>query len=517
MPKTPSHKLFRLIKSLSGSEKRYFKIAVNPTKDKHNKYIRLFDLIDNQADFDEEKLIQKIYGKEKVESRKYSELKAYLYDLILKSLQGYDEKTSVDYRLKNMLMSVRVLFKRSHFEGCQELLVKTKKLAKKHEQFNVILDALTWEKKIAYARLDIEYIGKNLDKITTEEEDIQEKINNLNSYRNIFLRLLMTLRQDVIRREKMKEKIQKIMDNPILKNEKDAKSDLAKITYYRIHAFYFYAIGDIKKYYSTNKFLLELMESLPYYLKEDLTEYISVLSNYSVSCANLGKFNEIESALKKLKSITPNTHDDQIYIYRQYYALKLKLCNAKGEFEEGVEEIEAIEKEITPTDRHIFEKDSFYFSFFCLYFGKGDYNGSLTYLNKWLNVKKSEERKDLQSLARVLNLIIHYEMDNPILIESIIRSNMRYLNKQEGTHQFEKILIGFFSKINKMPLSNQDLIVAFRQLKDSLQNDLQATEEKRLLGVFDIISWIDSKVTQESFVTIVKEKFKKMMANQPSS
>lgn len=509
MPKTPSHKLFRLVKSLSGSEKRYFKIFVNPTGDKDNKYIRLFDLIDAQTTFDETKLKKKIYGKQEIQGRKYSELKAYLYDLILKALQGYDEKNSVDYRLKGMLMSIRVLFKRAHFIDCKELIQKAKKLAIKHEQFLIILEILAWQKKIAYAQSDMEYIGKNLDDIAKEETTTQQKIENINSYRNIFLKLLMTLRQNVIRREKMKEKIGKIMSHPILESEDKAKSNYAKILYNRIYAFYFYTLADIKKYYSTNKKILELMESIPFYLKEDLTEYISVISNFSVSCANLGKFDEIEESLEKLKNLKPNTHEDQIYIYRQYYERRLKLCLVKGEFDEGVVEIELIPKKVPATDRHIFENTSFYFSCFCLYFGKGDYNESLSYLNSWLNIPRTNERQDLQSLAKVLNLIIHYEMNNPMLIDSILRSNTRYLSKQEGSHQFEKLLIAFFSKINKMPLTNKELSEAFAQLKNNLLNELSVAE-KRLLGVFDIISWIESKITNQSFSEIVKEKFKQM-------
>jgi hypothetical protein len=189
----------------------------------------------------------------------------------------------------------------------------------------------------------------------------------------------------------------------------------------------------------------------------------------------------------------------------------------KGAFEEGVQEIELIPKNVQAGDRHIFEKDSFYFSFFSIYFGKGDYSESLSYLNEWLNIRKTDERQDLQSLAKVLNLIIHYEMNNPMLIDSIIRSNIRYLSKQKGTYQFEKIIISFFSKLNKMPLTNRELSEAFQQLKDELLNDLHAPEEKRLLGIFDIISWIESKITNQSFAGIIKEKYRQRKASTTSS
>ena len=93
MPKTPSSKLYNLVKSLSGSEKRYFKIFVNSQGSKDNKYLQLFDAIDVQEEFDDELLKALVYGEEPIQSRKYSELKAYLYELILRSLQSYDEKS----------------------------------------------------------------------------------------------------------------------------------------------------------------------------------------------------------------------------------------------------------------------------------------------------------------------------------------------------------------------------------------------------------------------------------------
>ncbi|MEX2336085.1 MAG: hypothetical protein WD555_02300, partial [Fulvivirga sp.] len=60
MSKEKSDALFNLIKSLKKSEKRYFRIMVS--HDERNggrKYIRLFDLIDEQPEFDEEGLLKK--------------------------------------------------------------------------------------------------------------------------------------------------------------------------------------------------------------------------------------------------------------------------------------------------------------------------------------------------------------------------------------------------------------------------------------------------------------------------
>ena len=73
MPKTPSHKLFNLVKSLSGSEKRYFKLFVNKNQTgKDNKYILLFDALDTQENYDDEALREIVYPNQTIQSRKFS-------------------------------------------------------------------------------------------------------------------------------------------------------------------------------------------------------------------------------------------------------------------------------------------------------------------------------------------------------------------------------------------------------------------------------------------------------------
>ncbi|MEL7021626.1 MAG: hypothetical protein AAGK47_08460, partial [Bacteroidota bacterium] len=61
MAKTPSEKLFKLVKSLSAPEKRYFKLFVSGKGKKDSKYILLFDAIDAMKVFDEELLKASVY------------------------------------------------------------------------------------------------------------------------------------------------------------------------------------------------------------------------------------------------------------------------------------------------------------------------------------------------------------------------------------------------------------------------------------------------------------------------
>ena len=369
MAKTPSSKLFDLVKSLTGSEKRYFKIFVSSKEKGNNKYSQLFDAIDQQLSFNDEALRQTIYGQEKIETRKYSELKSYLYELILKSLQSYDEKSSIDYKLKNMLLGVRTLFKRSHFEDCKSILKKTKKIAIEYEDFNTLIEILNWEKKIAYTKTDIAFLDKELDRISDHEKETLYKLNNISAYRSIFFKILVSLRKDVSRSEKQKTALSKLMNDPLMENEEKPISHIARILFYRIKSIYYFSSSKFHDFYESSNQLLAIMESRAFLFNEDVSEYISALNNHVVSCGVLGKYGEVGKTLDKLITVKPLTQDDSVKIQRQYYMNKFRLCITTGEFKEGLKELKKHLKEIKKTDQNLYNKNSFYLQYFCIYFG----------------------------------------------------------------------------------------------------------------------------------------------------
>lgn len=508
MPKTPSTKLFNLIKSLSGSEKRYFKLfASNNKADKTSKYILLFDAIDLQETFDDEKLKAIIYADEPIQSRKYSELKAYLYDLILKSLHGYDEKSSVDFKIKGLLHSVRVLYKRSHYEDCKELLIKVKKLAYTYESFANILEVLNWEKQIAYAQMNIPFLDADLDRIDEEEKICLEQLKNLSGYKNVFYKVLVNIRKNaLLRSEEQRVLLNKIIDNPLLKSVDLTKSHQAKLLYYRTYSLYYYAILDHEKFYKSCKLVIEEMESKPNLLKEDVSEYISALSNFTLSCGLLERYEEVRKNLDKFLKIKTNTIDDELKIHMEYYGKYFSLCIFTGEFEQGLEAMEKHLEELKKYGEDAFHKGRFYFQYFYIYFGIGDFNKALEYLNQWLNLPRSIERQDLQSLARILNLIVHFEMGNTMLLEYLFRSTYRFLRKRNRMYNFEKRVLSFIKDSSKIH-SSRELRDAFIKLKKDFEELSKIPSEKVMFQYFDFIAWLESKTNNQSFSTVVKRRY----------
>ncbi|MBK7406726.1 MAG: hypothetical protein IPL49_12025 [Saprospirales bacterium] len=504
MPKTPSDRLFNLIHSLTGSEKRYFKLFAREGKGGDNKYLRLFEAIEQQTEFDEEELKQAIYGSESIESRKYSELKSYLFEWVLKSLQAYDEKTSADYRIKSMLLGVRALFRRSRYEDALYSLNKVRKIAWQYEHFTSMVEVVNWEKQIAYARTDIAFLDAELARIEREEREYLTQLDNLATYRNIFLQLLTSLRKDAsMRREEQTRYIEELLEHPQLQHIDLATSHQARIYYYRILSVASYARKDYPRFYELNRALIGLMEERPDLLREDVSEYISALSNMALSCGYLQKIEELRAVLKKFKQIRPNTPDDELKIHRQYYMNKFGLSIAQGDFEEGLHALEEHQEEVQRFSDSFFRKNTFYYQYFYIYFGIGNYEQALAYLNEWLSLSGNIERKDLQSVARILNLIIHFEMGNTLLLESLIRSTQRFLQKEERMFEYERAVLQFI-KASTRAVDKGEEKKAFQLLQTQLESLYDKPSERPMLDLFDIQAWVESHIRQIPFGDVVR-------------
>ena len=120
--------LHELIKNLSQTEKRYFKLlAKQQTPGKKNDYIKLFEEIDKQDVFDEEK-IKEIFKGTSIEKR-YASLKKYLYELVIKSLTFYNSDTLSSIKLRRMLDAAEILYKKGLYHQAHRKLVKAESLA----------------------------------------------------------------------------------------------------------------------------------------------------------------------------------------------------------------------------------------------------------------------------------------------------------------------------------------------------------------------------------------------------
>jgi hypothetical protein len=509
MAKIPSDKLFRLVKSLTGHEKRYFKVFAHSFQQSDALYMHLFDLIDTAQVFDDTMFQKKLYGKQGLATKKYPVLKAYLYDLVLKSLQLYDDKNSVIYKLNTLLQSVAVLYKRGLYADCEPILKKAEKLALTYESYSYVLEVLDWRKQLAYTRADIDFLDKELKQIHRTEQQVLTLQQDILRSKQAFFNVLLQVRRDAqgiaqLSREKT-ELVPAMAEEPLV-------SVRSSILTLRTQNLKHYAKQELELFQSTGAQLIAYIEQFPYFSRENLTDYIAALSNYILACGILNRYDEVEKTLEKLRNLIPNSLDDRMKIHRQYYSNRFAMCVFTGEFEMGKALITDHKRELAELGIPRYESDSTLIQYFLLYFGNADYDQALDHLNDWMNQPRSVGRLDLQSLVRMLNLIVHYEQGNLILLEYKLRGTTRYMRSRKQEFNLEKLFIGLISDLTKLG-SESERRKRCAETKKELQLIQDQASVRTILKTFDFDAWLDAKISGNSFEKVVKDKYLNLAAS----
>ena len=138
------------------------------------------------------------------------------------------------------------------------------------------------------------------------------------------------------------------------------------------------------------------------------------------------------------------------------------------------------------------------YQFAYIYFMQKDYSNSLKWVNEIIQTPFKKYRMDLQSYARILNLMIHFELGNIIVLKYAVENCRRFLRKpadfigEATVLPFAKVLLHFFAKICNAPLAH------YSQNFEKLKVDLLEVEppilNDNILDYLDIKSWLVEKL-----------------------
>ena len=142
-----------------------------------------------------------------------------------------------------------------------------------------------------------------------------------------------------------------------------------------------------------------------------------------------------------------------------------------------------------------------------LFFIAKEFKKGAAYLLKIKDLSTSwKPSNDFGFTFLFLDLLFHFEMGHNDILPFMTRSVSRVVQKKEKMLKAEKIFLDFMKKIppstNKEELGN-----AFTKFKKQLLPLVKDKEEKIFFEVFDYISWIESKIKNVSFASVIKEKY----------
>ncbi len=506
--KTISDDLFQLIHSLTRQEKRYFKIyASRHAIEGENKYVALFDAIEQQAAYDEAAIKQKF--KNEGFTKQLHVAKNYLYQNILNSLRHFHESRAED-KFHILMRHAELLHQKKLYDQSKKILDKAKKIAADNERFLQVLEVYRWEHHIARSQNNFETLEHYLQHDLQEEFEIIEKYRNFLEFQalndGVFVPYWKT---GAIRNELEKEALQQSFHRFGVFQEDQAKSFYALYYYLNAHFSYYYFLGELEESYQYARKLVALFEKLDVNkIKGPLIRnYSSSLNNLYVVQQRLKKYEEIPQTLEKLRRVPVESPEQKRGLFVRSLNLEIDFYLSQGKFKQGARQIFQLEDEFKSNREKVDKQQrlGLYYNLAYLYFGAANYDLALDWVNRLLQDSDLKTREDIHCFGRILNLIIHYELGNDQLLEYAVQATTRFLSRRQRLFQVEGVILKLMRRYPKW-LTIKDKARGFQTLLDEIEQLKEDEFERRAFEYFDFTAWLTSKVKHLPFEQLVREK-----------
>jgi hypothetical protein len=508
MPNRSTDPLFQLIQSLEKSEKRNFKLyATRNSSSDELKSVQLFDALDKMDVYDEGVLLAK---NERIKKQQLSNLKAHLYKQILSSLRLINDD-SIDISLHEQMDYARILYNKGLYHQSLKVLDKLKEQAKIHNQLTYLQQVLFFEKKI-----EALYITRSMqdraDYLSKESVEVNDSLALVSQLSNLSLQLYSWyIKNGHCRNEEESIALQYFFTSKLGDKTPACTSFYERLYLYQCYCWNAFIRQDFLQYYRYTQKWVNLFDEEPCMLPIETAHFIKGMHNLMGSHFDLGNHKKLVETLDifdqfGLTDLVQNNVNNRIQCFVYSTISLFNKHFLEGSFTEGLALIPTIEEKIKEyeiyLDRH--RVLVFYYKIACLYFGSGDYEKAIDYLNKIINWKV-DLRTDLQCYSRLLHLIAHYELGNENILDHLIKSVYRFMSKMKNLSVVEEEIFKFIR--TSFHISVKDIKPELEKLLVKLTAHQGNRFETRAFIYLDVISWLESKLENIPVQEVLKRKF----------
>lgn len=507
---TNAHKdaLFVLVKSLSKSEKRQFKLYVGRLGvNTDAKFLALFNLLDKMKRYDE----KAIMGSGIVKKSQLSNLKAHLYKQILVSLRLNPVNQNIRVQIREQLDFATILYQKGLYKQSLKILEKAKAIAIENEEKNIAYEIVELEKII-----ETQYITRSIPDRANELAEQAKELSAQNvmtsKLSNLSLQLYgMMLKVGYARSDEDYQRVKAYFEKQLPKYNIETLGFREKLWLYKAHLWYSFLTQDFLSCYKYASKWVDL-----FYENKDMIYLNPVFflkgNHYLLESLFYVKYSsQFKETLECLEEVIsekdfPKNDNMASLAFLYVNANKLNLHFLEGTFEKGLYLVRIIEYGINKHKDRIDQHHVMvlYYKIACLYFGIGDNKSCIGYLKKIIENKQLKMREDLMCFARVLSLVAHYEAGMDYHLEVQLKSTYKFLLKMNDMHAVQKEMIKFLRSLGGI-YPNQ-LNAEFQKLYNELKKYENHPYEKRAFLYLDIISWLESHLQNRPVAEIIREK-----------
>lgn len=494
--------LHELISTLTQAEKRYVTVAIKKqVSSKESLILQIYKAVEKQEEYDKEK-IKKTLSK-KISDNAFAVEKNYLYNLIVKVLISFHNATYPLFKIREMLSSVRLLYNRGLTGHAIKQIKKAKKLAIEHEEYEQLLEIYKWE-------INLEYLQPNripedikIDEIISDKNEVQNiidassKIEKFWAYATRLMEVSPTELPFSAETEKQLKNAYHILDTLPLTTH-------YKTITYRVLALIYFGSSDHEILRETSLKSLELFEAHPNHKTNNSIEYVRALALYGLCCSGLKLKKEAESVLDKFEitfTTSKNLYEKNL-AFEKLFLLAFPLYMRIGEMEKA--------KYYANHFLYLYGTKKFKLNplteavikYHCcrIFIFYKDYKKALAIVNELL-LYKFKVATDLSGFIKILNILIHFELNNYDLLAYLLNNTRINLKKSNELRPLEDVFLTLIHNLTNAKGASEK-----KQLFVEFQDYLNLPDTKIFKDYFEYKAWVESHLENKSMLDIFKER-----------
>lgn len=447
----PSTDLFDLVKSMTPSEKRHFRLSSG--RDKQNRsrnYLRLFDLLSSSdlKEYDEPGI--KAHFKGEPCLNQFTRSKSYLYQRIIRTLRQFHAGKSIRRRCLALLDTSELLLERQLFSQALQHIHRCKALVIHYALTDLLPGVLIWERRL----LKIKEGKGQEEALSTLEQEENDAIASWQQEQKLHaiydkFWLISKQRRDMAVIEG--GEIEKLRSHPLFDLKPEELTFGGVLAQTLSLAIYHRLRGEMQKSFLHYKNAVLHWEGQPQMVRSFTDRYLRAVVAFLYSCHAIGEYTEFTNLLTRLQADTSIRGIDIARISAMRYNLQLLYSLNQAPLTAGqrlaTELANELKKETIPLSTWI--PSVVNLSIFL--FLKEDIPGAKRWLSQLLDLPRGKEWTDLRELARLLWLLVLYETGEYQLLGYACRSMVRFVQYRRPLNALEKEAKRFFNRVNKNP------------------------------------------------------------------
>jgi len=434
----------------------------------------------------------------------------FIYKTIINYLEEY--RTSYDTKILQWLNEMEGLYNKRLYKASFYYLENSHKLAVLYEDFENLDKILKWKKRFVSLG-----IAKDENKPTIDEELLSIRIKAANYWQyKILNQKVINGKTKVYATEDDKIKtLEELTKDPLLKSEEQALSTTAKMHFHEIAALISMEFADFKAVKANWKAMIQLFEQNAQFIHKKVQPYIYIIHNYLNLCLLLNQYREMERGIEVLDELPkrfPHIINRMLFedIKLKVYSHKFNLFAGQDLFYKCFKMTPEVDYFLSrcKTPLNPMVKSVLYFDLAYILHLYDKYDKAIQKLDQILAIDEGVN-VNIKLIVHSFKLICLIDLNSQYRLERDLEEAKDFFKVNKVKLKVHQMILNLAQEILQSE-TEKDKQQVFKKFHQSSKK-LVIPKDKHLnlkFNEFDLVTWLYSKVKQERFLNLVKEKSK---------